>query len=77
MQKRITEEQMIGILREAKVDGTVIREVCRQHNITETFFRWRNKYGDMSVSNTHNLRALETENARLKKIVAEQMLARP
>ena len=45
MQKRFTEEQIIGILRAAEVDGAVIREVCRKHNITEqTFFRWRNKF---------------------------------
>lgn len=76
MQKRFTEEQIIGILREAEVDGAVIREVCRRHNITEqTFFRWRNKYGDMTVSDARKLKDLESENARLKKIVAEQMLA--
>jgi putative transposase len=54
----------------------VIREVCRKHNITEqTFFRWRNKYGEMTVSDARKLKELESENARLKKIVAEQMLA--
>lgn len=76
MKKRFTEEQIIGILREVEVDGAVIREVCRKHNITEqTFFRWRNKYGDMTVSDARKLKDLELENARLKKIVAEQMLA--
>jgi putative transposase len=45
MQKRFTEEQMFGILRETEVNGAVIREVCRKHNISEqTFFRWRNKW---------------------------------
>ncbi|HJW56985.1 MAG TPA: IS3 family transposase [Burkholderiaceae bacterium] len=67
---------MIGILREAEVDGAVIRDICRKHNITEqTFFRWRNKYGDMTVSDARKLMDLESENARLKKIVAEQILA--
>ncbi|HEY3325666.1 MAG TPA: IS3 family transposase [Novimethylophilus sp.] len=76
MQKRFTEEQIIGILREAEIDGAVIREICRKHNITEqTFFRWRNKFGDMTVSDARRLKELESENARLKKIVAEQMLA--
>lgn len=76
MQKRFSEEQIIGILREAEVDGAVIREVCRKHNITEqTFFRWRNKFGDMTVSDARRLKELESENTRLKKIVAEQMLA--
>ena len=76
MKKRFSEEQIIGILREGEVDGAVIREVCRKHNITEqTFFRWRNKFGEMTVSDARKLKDLESENARLKKIVAEQMLA--
>lgn len=76
MQKRFSEEQIIGILREAEVDGAVIRDVCRKHNITEqTFFRWRNKFGGMTVSDARRLKSLEDENAKLKKLVAEQMLA--
>lgn len=76
MKKRFNEEQIIGILREAEVDGAVIRDVCRKHNITEqTFFRWRNKFGDMTVPDARRLKELESENSRLKKIVAEQMLA--
>ncbi len=76
MKKRFNEEQIIGILREGEEDGVVIRDVCRKHNITEqTFFRWRTKFGGMTVSDARRLRDLESENARLKKIVAEQMLA--
>ena len=76
MKKRFSEEQIIGILREGEVDGVVIRDVCRKHNITEqTFFRWRNRFGDMTVSDARRLKDLESENAKLKKIVAEQILA--
>ncbi len=76
MKKRFSEEQIIRILRQADVDGVVIRDVCRAHNISEqTFFRWRNTYGGMSVPDARKLKALESENARLKKIVAEQLLA--
>jgi putative transposase len=76
MKKRFSEEQIIGILREGEADGVVIRDICRKHNITEqTFFRWRAKFGGMTVSDAHKLKQLEAENLRLKKIVAEQMLA--
>ena len=76
MKKRFSEEQIIGILREGETDGVVIRDVCRKHNITEqTFFRWRLKFGGMTVSDARRLKDLESENAKLKKIVAEQMLA--
>ena len=76
MKKRFSEEQIIGILREGEVDGVIIRDICRRHNITEqTYFRWRNKFGDMTVSDARKLKELESENMRLKKIVAEQMLA--
>ncbi len=76
MKKRFSEEQIIGILREAERPDTSIRTVVRRHNITEqTFYRWRNKYGGMDVSDARKLKALEIENARLKKLVAEQLLA--
>jgi putative transposase len=76
MKKRFSEEQIIGILREGEVDGVIIRDICRRHNITEqTYFRWRSRFGDMTVSDARKLKELESENMRLKKIVAEQMLA--
>jgi putative transposase len=75
MKKRFTEEQVIGILRQAEADGVVIRDLCRKHNITEqTFFRWRSKYGGMSVSEARRLKELELENAKLKRLLAEQLL---
>ena len=74
--KRHSEEQIVGILREAEVPDAEIRSVVRKHNITEqTFYRWRNKYGGMEVSDARQLKALEIENAKLKKLVAEQLLA--
>ncbi len=71
---RFTEEQIIGILKEAETAGN-IRAVCREHNLTEqTFYRWRNKYGGMEVSEARKLRELERENSELKKIVADLTL---
>lgn len=75
MKKRFEEEQIIRILREADVWGVQIREVCRRYNITEqTFFRWRKKYGSLDVSDARKLKVLESENAKLKRLVAEQLL---
>ena len=72
--KRFSEEQIIRILKEGEAADN-IREVCRHHNVTEqTFYRWRNKYGGMEVSDARRLKAIEKENAELKKIVAELTL---
>jgi putative transposase len=71
---RFTEEQIIGILKEAEA-GAQITEVCRRHGITETtFYRWRRKYEGMGVSEARRLKQLEEENQRLKRIVADQAL---
>ncbi len=72
--KRFSEEQIIRILKEAEAIGNV-REACRQNNVTEqTFYRWRNKFGGMEVSDAKRLRSLEKENSELKTIVAELTL---
>ena len=75
MKKRFTDEQVVRILREAETKEIPIRDLCKRHNITEqTFYRWRNQFGGMDVANTRKLKDLESENAKLKRLVAEQML---
>jgi putative transposase len=69
---RFSEEQIIGILREAEGD-TPVKAVCARANISEaTFYKWRSKYGGMDVSEARRLRSLEEENNRLKRVVADQ-----
>jgi len=71
---RYSEEQIIGILREHEA-GAKCADLCRKHGMSEgTFYAWKSKYGGMDVSDAKRLRALEDENARLKKLLAEQML---
>ena len=75
MKKRFTDEQVIAILREAEAGVAPIKALCKKHNISEqTFFRWRNRFGGMDVADARRLKDLESENARLKRLVAEQML---
>ncbi len=72
--KRFSEEQIIRILKEGEAVGNV-RGVCRQHNISEqTYYRWRNKFEGMDVSEVKRLKGLEKENTELKKLVAELTL---
>ena len=74
MRKRFTEEQIVGVLNEHAAGGT-IRDLCRRHGITETtFHRWRAKYGGLQISDARRLKALEDENRRLKKLVADLSL---
>ena len=74
MQKRFTEEQIIGILKEAEA-GKKVADICRQHGIAEaTYYNWKAKFGGMTVSDAHRLKAMEAENAKLKRLLAESML---
>lgn len=71
---RFSEEQIIGILKEQEA-GAQTADVCRKHGISSaTFYKWKAKYGGMEVSEAKRLKALEDENARLKKLLAEAML---
>lgn len=71
---RFSEEQIIVILREQEA-GQKTADVCRRHGVSEaTFYKWKSKYGGMEVSDAKRLKMLETENVRLKKLLAETML---
>ncbi len=71
---RFTEEQIIGVLKEHET-GSRAEELCRHHGISgTTFYKWKAKFGGMDVSDARKLKALEDENRRLKKLLAEQML---
>ena len=71
---RFTEEQIIGILREQEA-GMKTAELCRKHGISSaTFFKWKSRFGGMEVSDARKLKALEEENRKLKKLLAETML---
>ena len=72
--KRFTEEQIIGILKQAQA-GIKIVDLCRMHGISDaTFYNWRSKYGGMEVSDAKRLKDLESENRRLKQMLADTML---
>ena len=71
---RFTDDQIIGILKEHEA-GLSAAELCRKHGISDaTFYKWRSKYGGMDVSDAKRLKALQEENAKLKKLLAESML---
>jgi len=72
--KRFTEEQIIGVLKEHEL-GAKTADLCRKHGISEaTFYNWKSKFGGMDVSEAKRLKALEGENAKLKRLLADAML---
>ncbi len=74
MKKRFTEAQIIGYLKEAQA-GVPVKELCRKHGFSDAaFYGWRAKFGGMQVEDAKRLKALEAENAKLKKLLAEAML---
>lgn len=75
MKKTFTDEQIVGILRGFESSGKTIKEYCREKNVSEgTFYKWRNKFGTMEVSEVREHRQLQQENARLKRLLAERDL---
>ena len=74
MKKRFSEEQIIGFLRDAEA-GWPVKALCRRNGFSEaSYYLWRSKFGGMDVSEAKGLKELEIENARLKKLLAEQVL---
>ena len=74
MKRRFSEEQIIGILREQEA-GAAVKEIIRRHGISEqTFYRWKSKFGGMEASDVRRLKELETENSKLKRLLADAML---
>ena len=74
MKKRFTEAQIIGFLKEADT-GVAVKELCRRHGFSEaSYYLWRSKFGGLEVSDAKRLKALEAENARPKKLLAESVL---
>lgn len=75
MKKRFSGEQIIGFLRDGEA-AIAVKDLCRKHGFSAaSYFLWKSKFGRMSVSDAKRLKELETENARLKKLLAESLLA--
>ncbi len=74
MKSRFSEEQIIGMLKQQET-GVPTAEICREHGISQaTFYKWKAKFGGMNASEAKRLKQLEDENAKLRKLLAEQML---
>jgi len=74
MKQRFSEAQIIGFLREAEA-GMAVKDLCRRHGFSEaSYYLWRSKFGGLEVSDAKRLKALELENARLKRLLAEALL---
>jgi putative transposase len=74
MKRRFSEEQIIGLLKQNEA-GTSVSDLCREHNVSSaTFYKWKSKYSGMDVNEAKRLKALEEENAKLKRIVADLTL---
>jgi putative transposase len=73
MKKRFSEEQIVGILREAQTGTKTVEQICREHGVSQnTYYVWKRKYGAMGEPDVKRLRELEKENARLKRLLAER-----
>ena len=74
MKNRFTEEQIIEVLKEAEA-GAKIADLCRKHGISDaTYYNWKAKFGGMTVSDAQRLKALEAENSKLKRLLADSLL---
>ena len=74
MKRRFTEAQIIGVLKEAEAGGK-IADLCRKHGISDaTYYNWKAKFGGMTISDVQRLKALETENNKLKRLLADSLL---
>ena len=74
MQRKWSEEQIIGLLKQNEA-GVPAAQLCREHGVSESsFYKWKSKYGGLEVSEAKRLKALEDENAKLKRLLAEAML---